>query len=388
MRRASRGVGDRLDGKVERGRVQKPLINRRNVVVGSVAVGAVAAAGGYVYLEEAEMAAYDDAAAALQAPLPATAGQRDLIRYATLAANSHNTQPWRFRIGGDRIDVLPDLTRRTPVVDPDDHHLFATLGCATENLVVAAAARGLHATAEFVPAGEGAVAVQLEPAPAEETPAFAAIPARQVSRAVYDGKPLANTALAALEAAAQSDAVDALVITDPSRIEAILGLVIEGNTAQFDDPAFMAELKHWVRFNPAEALRHGDGLFSAATGNPSIPGWLGRLIFGFVANAKTENARYVEQIRSSAGILVLVGKAADKAHWVECGRSYQRFALQATILGLRHAFLNQAVEVPSVRTKLAAELGIGDRRPDLIIRFGNGPAMPRSLRRPVDAVIV
>lgn len=368
--------------------MQKPLVNRRSVIIGTAAVVAAAGAGGYVYLGEEEMSAYEDAAAALRAPLPATADQRDLIRYATLAANSHNTQPWRFRIGDGRIDVLPDLTRRTPVVDPDDHHLFTTLGCATENLAVAAAARGLHATAEFVPAAEGAVAVQLEPAPAEETPAFAAIPARQVSRAVYDGKPLANTVLAALEAAAQSDMVDALMVTEPSRIEAILGLVIEGNTAQFDDPAFMAELKRWMRFNPAEALRHGDGLFSATTGNPSIPGWLGRLIFGFVATAKTENARYVEQIRSSAGVLVLVGKAADKAHWVECGRSYQRFALRATVLGLRHAFLNQAVEVPSVREKLAADLGIGDRRPDLIIRFGNGPEMPRSLRRPLEAVIV
>jgi hypothetical protein len=86
--------------------------------------------------------------------------------------------------------------------------------------------------------------------------------------------------------------------------------------------------------------------------------------------------------------MVLVGKAADQAHWVESGRSYQRFGLASTTLGLRHAFINQAVEVPSVREKLAAELGMPGRRPDLILRFGNGPAMPKSLRRPVNDVIV
>lgn len=53
---------------------------------------------------------------------------RELIRYATLAASSHNTQPWKFRIRKDRITILPDFSRRCPVVDPDDSHLFKSLG--------------------------------------------------------------------------------------------------------------------------------------------------------------------------------------------------------------------------------------------------------------------
>lgn len=39
---------------------------------------------------------------------------------------------------------------------------------------------------------------------------------------------------------------------------------------------------------------------------------------------------------------VLVASANDKAHWVETGRCYQRFALQAAALGIRNAILNQA----------------------------------------------
>ena len=63
------------------------------------------------------------------------------------------------------------------------------------------------------------------------------------------------------------------------------------------------------------------------------------------------------------------------------------FALQATALGLKHAFINQPVEVARLRPQLAALLGLGDRRPDLIVRFGYGPMLPRSLRRPVEAVL-
>ncbi|MBS9402255.1 hypothetical protein KG088_01260 [Halomonas sp. TRM85114] len=61
-----------------------------------------------------------------------------LIRYATLTPSGHNTQCWRFRVEEGAISILPDLTRRTPVVDPDDHHLHVSLGLsgARPDLVV------------------------------------------------------------------------------------------------------------------------------------------------------------------------------------------------------------------------------------------------------------
>jgi hypothetical protein len=73
---------------------------------------------------------------------------------------------------------------------------------------------------------------------------------------------------------------------------------------------------------------------------------------------------------------------------VTVGRCAQRFALQATALGLKHAFINQPVEVPGVRAQLASYLGIGNIRPDLLMRFGYGAALPMSLRRAVDDVVV
>ena len=76
-------------------------------------------------------------------------------------------------------------------------------------------------------------------------------------------------------------------------------------------------------------------------------------------------------------------------HWVEAGRCYQRFALQAAAMNLRTAFINQPVEVAALRPQLAAHLGLGAaERPDLLVRVGRGPLMPRSFRRPLDAVII
>jgi len=72
-------------------------------------------------------------------------------------------------------------------------------------------------------------------------------------------------------------------------------------------------------------------------------------MFGFFFTPKAENDRYARQVRSSSGLAFIVSDQNYPVHWVQAGRSYQRFALQATRLGIRHAHLNQPVEVPAVR---------------------------------------
>ena len=312
---------------------------------------------------------------------------RELVRYATLAPSSHNTQCWKFALEGKGITILPDLSRRTPTVDPDDHHLFVSLGCATENLVQAALAHGLAGEVGFDAASD-AVRVTLAPTRSQVTTLFKAIPQRQCTRGDYDAKPLSNEELQLLERAGTAEGVRVLLLTERSAMEQVLDHVVQGNTAQMADPAFVKELKAWIRFNGAEAVRTGDGLYSAASGNPSGPTWIGDLAFGLFFTPKSENDKYARQIRSSAGIAVFVGLAADKAHWVDVGRCYERFALQATALGIRNAMLNQPVEVASVRPLFAAAIGLAGQRPDLVVRFGRGPALPTSLRRPVQAVLV
>lgn len=314
---------------------------------------------------------------------------RELVRCATLAPSSHNTQCWKFAPAADgrSITLLPDLARRCPAVDPDDHHVFVSLGCATENLVQAALAHGLKGEAQFDAAGD-AVRVRLEPTRAQTTPLFTAIAQRQCTRGDYDGQPVSPEELAQLRRAGSSGRVRLLLLTERSAMEQVLEHVVQGNTAQMADAAFVKELKAWIRFNGAEAVRTRDGLYSAASGNPNIPTWVGDLAFRWVFTPKGENDKYARQLRSSAGIAVFVGQAADKAHWVEVGRCYERFALQATALGIRNAFLNQPVEVAALRAPFAAALGLTGQRPDLVVRFGRGPALPRSLRRPVDAVLV
>ncbi len=141
---------------------------------------------------------------------------------------------------------------------------------------------------------------------------------------------------------------------NPAMEELVRMAVLAANSAQMDDPAFIRELSDWLRFSPERAVATGDGLFSACSGNPVLPDWIGRRLFPMVFRTGAENDKYRAHVRSSAGIAVFTGAKADPAHWIRVGRSFERFALRATALG---------------------------------IRFGRGPALPMSLRRPVGAVL-
>jgi len=319
----------------------------------------------------------------------ATPSMHDLVRQATLAPSSHNTQCWRFQIAEKSISIAPDYSRRCPVVDPDDHHLFVSLGCAAENMVHAALAAGLHADPRFDPSADGVIVVNLEATQKWITPMHQAISERQCTRGDYDGQAISPAELRQLAQAGSGAGVSVRLLTARPAIEGVVEYVVAGTTAQMHNAAFVEELKAWIRFSADEALRTGDGLFAGTTGNPALPRWLGSRMMGLFFTPKSENERYARQIRNSAGIAVFVSERNDKAHWVETGRCYERFALQATALGIRNAFLNQPIEVGAIRPQFAAWLGLKPgERPDLVVRFGRGPAMPLSMRRPVLAVLV
>lgn len=363
-------------------------MRRRFVLAGAGGLAAIGAAAVLTGRAVGGMEEHVAAAAALRAPLPQPAGMLDIVRHATLAANGHNTQPWTFRLRPDGIDILPDRARRTPVVDPDDHHLFVSLGCAATNLALAAGASGRPGRVGFDPADGGHVTFRFADVPPADDGLLAAIGRRQSTRSAYDGRAVPAADLAALTRAAAVPGVDLVLLTDRAEVGAIRDLVIAGNSAQMADPAFLRELTHWLRFNPRAAMARGDGLFSGASGRAALPSWLGPPLFRALAYADPGNDAYAREIRSSAGIAVFLGAQADSAHWVRVGQACQMFALQATALGLKHAFINQPVEVAALRPALAERVGLPGRRPDLVMRFGYGPALPYAMRRPAASVVL
>jgi nitroreductase len=363
-------------------------MTRRNFIIGgSAALLASTGVGAMIFNNIRSRDDYSARMDELRRPLSAEPSLLELVRFATLAANGHNTQPWRFRLFQERIEIRPDLSRRTPVVDPDDHHLYASLGCAVENLALAATAQGRPAEIVFDPSGDGALLARLQRGASVASAMFAAIPHRQSTRSLYDHSPLKAAELDALTKAAALAGVSVAVITDRRHINRIRELVVAANTIQMTDASFVRELKQWIRFNPTQAMRHGDGLYSAAGGNPTLPDWLGQTLFGLVFRTKPENDKYAKQIDSSAALAVISADLDERTSWVLAGRACQRLCLEATVLGLKTAFINQPGEVPELRGELAELAGFRGRRPNFLLRIGRAGDLPMSPRRPVADVV-
>jgi len=370
-------------------------MNRRDFLkfLAAAGVTAVAATGGYALYTYAPWLDYDQQANQARRPFAQGAAisampaqMRELVRYATLAASGHNTQPWRFAIQANAIKIHPDLTRHLPAVDPSDRELWISLGCALENLLIAARATGYAAEVTYPDAADF-IHIGLTADTPQASPLFDAIPLRQNTRSEYDGQLIPPADLDQVQAVPLEPGVVLHFVTNPTERETVLDYVNQGNLSQYADKAFVAELIDWVRFTKKESLASLDGLYAPAAGNPQVPRWLGEL---FVTGTKPQQQADADakKLRSSPGAVVVASAADDKSSWVRTGQVYERMALKLTALNIKSAFLNQPIEVAKVRPQFQSALGLGGALPQLLVRFGYADAMPRSLRRPVEQVIV
>lgn len=367
----------------------RPTLSRRDFLKLTAAVG-VTAAGAHLLDTYAPWLDYDQQVAATARPFEReammSAQMRDLVRYATLAANGHNTQPWKFALREDTIEIHPDASRRLPVVDPQDRELWISLGCALENLLIAARASGYAADVTYPDAAD-VIRVRLAADAPQASPLFDAIPLRQSTRSAYDGQRVPAADLDRVQTMPLEPGITLRFVTDPAGMATVGEYVAQGNLRQYADRAFVDELIAWLRFNKKEALSSLDGLYSRCSGNPEVPRWLGRM---FVSGTKPQQQADADtgKLRSSPGAVVVAADADDKAAWVRTGQVYERLALQMTSLGIKSAFLNQPIEVAELRSQFQSALGLGRAAPQLLVRYGYAPALPRSLRRPVEQMLI
>ena len=366
-----------------------PTLNRRDFLKLLAAAG-VTAAGGYALYTYTPWLNYENQAnqdrKAFEKGANISVQMRELVRYATLAPNGHNTQPWKFAIKENAIEIHPDFTRHLPAVDPHERELWISLGCALENLVLSARAIGYEPEVTY-PATTDFIHIGLTRNTPQGGAIFDAIPLRQNTRSEYDGQPIKSADLDEVQTVSLEPGIALHFVTAPADIEKVLEYVNQGNLIQYADQAFVDELIHWLRFNKKEALASLDGLYSLCSGNPEVPGWLGKMV---VAGTKPQGQADADakKLRSSPGAVVVVSESEDKTAWVRTGQVYERMALKMTSLNIKSAFLNQPIEVEEVRSQFQNAMGLGTAKPQLLVRFGYADAMPQSVRRAVEQVLI
>jgi nitroreductase len=392
-------------------------VNRRSFLKGAGVITVVVAGGG-VYR------AYDQGVFSIgKGPAyepwknwrDAADGPLALVRAAILAASPHNTQPWRFKVTDSAIDLYLDTQRNVGALDPYLREEHLGMGCALENLLLAAAANGYAATVtlepgklEPIPADPQTklvARVDLAPGKSEPSELYDAIPRRHTNRAPYDPqRPLSPDFLEALGHLPGDDSnTNLFLFPAEADRKKIVEVSSAANSELYSDPDVQRGSERWLRLKWSSVQEHRDGLTIDAFGLPPLADAAAKMMTPKMlswAAAHGEKNGYVNLMLSAPLIgFIAVRDRYDRQQCLAAGRIWQRAHLLATARGLAARPCNEAVEMvdheralgrPASRVALLNEItGDSTWQPTFVFYMGY-PTLPAhaSPRRSLQSVLL
>lgn len=313
---------------------------------------------------------------------------RFMVEQAVKAPSGHNTQPWLFKINESSIEIHPNLDKALPIVDFDNRELFITLGCAAENLCIAASCKGYQSVVSTNESGVITINL-IEQNTIQSDPLFKQIAIRQTNRSVYNSKIISEDTINVLKSIDTETDVNLYFYRKGTQeFDSITNYVLRGNTEQMQDKTFKKELRGWMRFNKKHQNRTNDGLSYAVFGAPNLPMFIIKPIMSNAVNEKSQNKGDKKKIESSSHFVMFTTQNNTIEEWTNLGRILERFLLKSTELGIIHAYMNQPNEIRGLSKEMAKTLNIPNEHTTILLRIGYGEKMPYSKRKDVNEVIV
>jgi nitroreductase len=314
------------------------------------------------------------------ATLPIDLQLKFLLRYAMLAPSSRNSQPWRFEVEGNTVELFADPHVPQPVSDPDGREVYLSLGCALENLLVAAEHFGIGHDVSYFPKGTGSALVARmtaqaggDPSPARAEITLDALFHRRNDNRRYRPTPLPDRVRQRLQACWVEPELR-LDLTDDRFFQRWVDeLTREADRMEFADPAFRKELAAWI----------GQGAFGTSRVLSRIGAMaISRLDLGEAV------ARQDHELVASAALLGLISARTDDhfAH-VRAGQLFERVWLTATTMGVRIHPMSQTMRHPELRAAVAELVPESGWKPLHLFRLGypreKAQGRHRTPRRPL-----
>lgn len=303
-----------------------------------------------------------------------------LLRYAVLAPSSHNTQPWRFQVDARTVRIFADLSGWLEVADPDKRELYLSLGCAIENLAIAARHFGFEPRVSYgsgagddpeamiLLEGDGSGQSEVDP-----DDLFEAITVRHTNHGSYDGRAIPDRVRERVEMVATETDIQIHLTDDPEVRERVDEWTVRADAMQFADPEWRRELGYWL----------GQGVFGQ--------GWLlsrvARIAVSWLDLGKATGKKDRQLLDSASLLGVVTGPDRSRLTTLEAGRVFERLFLKATAEGLALQPMNQVLQVEEVRQDFERLLPAEWGRPLLTFRMGHAEPEGHTPRLPLDAVV-
>ncbi len=309
----------------------------------------------------------------------------DAVKKAGRAPSLHNSQPWRFVVGTEQVDLYADYDRWLPATDADGRDVLVSCGAALHHLRLALAGAGMHASVDRFPDVEddshlAAVKVTDGGPPLESlTQLLSAVASRRTDRRPFGDWPIPDTFVRQLiERAAEQGAVLRL-ISDAGTTIVLLNAVAAAGLAQEGVPGYEAELASWSGRTGDDGLPSSNLLGGSATSDVAARKFTEGLIKPLDVAAP-----------DAATFLVLGTASDDRLSQLRAGEALSAVLLQATEFGLATCPLSQPLEVAATRDVLRDDVLDGTLSPQIVLRLGWAPAgspLAETPRRPLHDII-
>lgn len=280
---------------------------------------------------------------------------RRLVSAATLAASPHNSQPWRFVVGENEILLHADFTRSLGAMDPFQREMFVGLGCALENIAIAAPGAGFAADIAVLPDAKTGLAARVTLTPADALPhrLERVIARRRTDRGPYDTtRPVDGDAIHALQSELDDNRPFELLFFAPASAQAasFRELTMQATRDIVADSRMSRDSARWYRNEQETIDARRDGLTMQTQG---FAPWLTTLVRLLPqASEKTAHISWLRNTRAvqlatamQIGMIVVPrDRLLDDVISLAVGRAWQRLHLKATELGLACQPINQIPE--------------------------------------------
>jgi nitroreductase len=318
---------------------------------------------------------------------PITAGQADyLISVAARAPSVHNTQPWRFTVSTDAIELHADLRRKLGV-DLVGREMLISCGAALFGLRLAVRSLGYQPVIELLPEpGRLRLLARVRlgaaaPVTALERKMLEAVPHRHTHRGPFQPGPLPAGLLAGLQHDAVAEGA-VLAVVDTERAYRKLADILAGASRRQDaDPVARADVRRWSR-DAGDRARDG----VPAQAFPAVPGReAGRLPqrdfdlsrgFGLLTGCGSP----------AEVTAVLLTRGDGRADWLNAGQALQRILLHAASKWVFASLHSQPLEAATIRNLIKTRLALPGS-PQMLLQLGVARTTQATARRPARELI-
>jgi nitroreductase len=306
-----------------------------------------------------------------------------LISMAARAPSVHNSQPWRFRVGPEAVELWSD-PRRKVAADPIGREMLISCGAALFGLRLAVRSLGYRPVVDLLPDRSRLRLVARvgvgEPAPLNplERKMLAAVPHRHTHRGPFAPGPLPAGLLAGLQNDALTERAVLALVTDGLAYQRLEHIAMAAARRGDLDPAAREAIRRWTRIQGSTAR---DGVPAVALAARVA----GRVEPGRLPQRDFDLGRGIACLPGGgeppSATAILLTSGDRRADWLRAGQALHRLLLHAASAWVFASLHTQPLENAVTRTLIRGQLALAGY-PQMLLQLGPADTAASTARRP------